>query len=1039
MSKRKNSRLNRFGLFLMLCFLTLPFLAMAEGERGEFAQVEEKVLEIMEEAKIPGLTLVVVKGDKTVFLKGFGYADLEKKEAVTGDTLFELASCSKAFTGLAARKLLSDGLINLDDPVTKYLPRLKVTYKGKEYPMTLRQILHQTNGIPTMSSSAKIPIADGPDALEKTVATLEGIELDFIPGTRFQYATINYDIIARVIEVVTKMPFEDYFRQMVLAPLELNNSEIGVDKENRPKNMAKGYKVSFSSPKEFDAPVFRGNNAAGYVLSNGKDMARWLKLQMGVYETPLAAEILETQKRDVTVPPSSFTHASYAMGWEVSLSGNGMIFHDGLNPSFSAHVAFHKASQTGVVVMANLGGITSNVSQAIRMIGGVALSKMFNTEFKGEYKYENGTDNAISVVSYILMGAMGGIVIFIVFLFWGLIKGTRGWENFDLKKILKIFATPILFIPFLYGAYLIPRAMADGTWTALRTWYPNGVMMVGYMILISIAMGFVAYVISVLFPHRNKYLRSAPMLILLSFLNGGANAVVIFLITSSLYSNIKLGYQLYYFGLAMVVYIFGRKVMQTKMVKITMDIVYELRMKLIRKIFYTSYQKFEKLHSGRVFATLNDDTGAVGGSANMFVGLSSSFITSIGCFIYLATIAFWATALTLGVIITIAALYYWVGRKAEVFMEDARDTRNVYMGLLNGLIEGFKELSLHVRKRQQYRGDVENSCDRFRSSSIIAAVKFINAFLVGESLLIMVLGAVCFAVPQFFPDISTITLMSFIMVLLYLIGPINGILNSIPGLLQLRIAWRRVQGFMKDIPANIDPQEIEALAEHKKTDIETLEAKGVMFKYESTEDEEGFAVGPIDFEAKKGEIIFIVGGNGSGKTTLANLLTGLYLPDEGTIRVNGKEISNYELGEYYSAVFAGFHLFQKLYNIDMDAKGEEAQEYLKLLHMDEKVSIKDGALSSINVSGGQRKRLALMQCYLEDCPIYLFDELAADQDPQFRKFFYRDLLMRMKERGKIVLAITHDDHYFDVADRVIKMDMGKIDHMSEDEYKKVTS
>ena len=183
--------------------------------------------------------------------------------------------------------------------------------------------------------------------------------------------------------------------------------------------------------------------------------------------------------------------------------------------------------------------------------------------------------------------------------------------------------------------------------------------------------------------------------------------------------------------------------------------------------------------------------------------------------------------------------------------------------------------------------------------------------------------------------------------------------------------------------------------------------------------------------------MFIIGGNGSGKTTLAKLLTGLYIPHDGEITVDGKPVANFQLGEYFSTVFSDFHLFDKLYNIDLsgETKRDEAQRYLETLHLDGKIELTGDSFSTTDLSGGQRKRLALLKCYLEDCPVYLFDEVAADQDPEFRKFFYRELLPKMKEKGKIVIAITHDDHYFDVADKVIKMDMGKIDVFTEGNVK----
>jgi putative ATP-binding cassette transporter len=218
---------------------------------------------------------------------------------------------------------------------------------------------------------------------------------------------------------------------------------------------------------------------------------------------------------------------------------------------------------------------------------------------------------------------------------------------------------------------------------------------------------------------------------------------------------------------------------------------------------------------------------------------------------------------------------------------------------------------------------------------------------------------------------------------------------------------------------------------HKGKTVESIEAQGLYFHYPGEDGGTGFTLGPIDLTVKKGETLFLVGGNGSGKTTLAKLLTGLYQPEKGIIKINGKEIKGEDYpGEYFSTVFGDFQLFKKLYNVNIEEKRPEIEKYLEVLDLQGKVRLKDGSFSTLNLSGGQRKRLALLQCYLEDCPIYLFDEVAADQDPEFRKFFYRDLLVRMKESGKIIIAITHDDHYFDLADKIIKLDMGEIDTLS---------
>jgi len=245
----------------------------------------------------------------------------------------------------------------------------------------------------------------------------------------------------------------------------------------------------------------------------------------------------------------------------------------------------------------------------------------------------------------------------------------------------------------------------------------------------------------------------------------------------------------------------------------------------------------------------------------------------------------------------------------------------------------------------------------------------------------------------------------------------------VPGLMRLKVAWTRIQGFIKEIPANLD---LNAEPTEDISEVQCISTKGLTFRYDNKIEKNNFEIGPINLEINRGQILFIIGGNGSGKTTLAKLITGLYSPHDGCIMINNEPVTGQELSENFSAVFSPTYLFEKLYDIDTQKKGIDIKHYLNVLDLDKKVQIENGKYSTIDLSGGQRKRLALLQCYLEDSPIYLFDEWAADQDPEYRKFFYRTLLPEMKKMGKIIIAITHDDHYFDVADQVLKMDQGKL-------------
>lgn len=1025
MNERKSLRFKVVVLGFVLLLLGFSLNAIERSKNPDFTDIGKKILELMEEVNIPGLSLVIVKGNEPAYIKGFGYADMEKKVPVTPDTLFELGPCSKAFTALAALKLERFGQIHLDDPVSKYLYRFYVNYEGKPCDITLRQLLHHTSGIP-FKSIDKIPESNSSDALEQTVKNLIGIELNHLPGIRFEYATVNYDIIGLVIENASCMSYEDYMMKHIIQPLGLTDTSVGKG-INRPM-ISTGFKIGFFKPREYDAPVYRGNNPAGYIVSNGKDMARWLKWQMGLIEkekrSDFYSSIQKSHERDKSVIPNLVDFSSYAMGWRAYVDGSDIIDHSGLNPNFSAYVGFSRKDKVGVAVLANSN--SSYTPDIGRFVMNYARGK--GTEI--HHIQGNTFDKTCSIISIILAFYLLCSVAFLLSIGYDVIKRRRRFEGFGLVKFAKLLRTLLILAPFLIGISLIPKAMSNVSWDTAIVWSPVSFQAALVLLLTALGMSYVGYFFSSLFPWKNKYLRSTPLLIVLSLLSGGANAMVIFLVSSALFSNIELVYQLYYFALSFFLYILGRKVLQTKLMRVSIDIIHDLRVRMVEKVFLTSYQKFENLDRGRVYATLNDDIFELGQSANIIAQLIIWVVTIVGVFVYLSIITFWATVVTILVVVAMVILYGIASRKTRGYFEDARDTRNVYMGLLNGLLNGFKELSLQMNKKREYKDDIENTSDIFRKKISRAILKFINASIIGESMLIVVLGAVAFAIPRIFPDISTFTLMSFIIIILYLIGPINGILNSIPTVVRIFVCWNRVKTFEQDIPANIDVKRLKEFQPRPKS-VEKIEAKDVVFEYESENEEERFKVGPLDFNTKKGEITFIIGDNGSGKTTLAKLLTGLYIPHQGKIEIesNCKKTVDTDgsLGEYFSAVFEDSHLFSKLYNVNLEGREKEVQNNIETLWLKDKVNVEDNAFSTLGLSSGQRKRLALLRCYLENSPIYLFDEVAADQDPQFRKFFYRNLLVRMKKRGKIVIAITRDEHYFDVADKVIKMDMGKIE------------
>jgi putative ATP-binding cassette transporter len=270
-------------------------------------------------------------------------------------------------------------------------------------------------------------------------------------------------------------------------------------------------------------------------------------------------------------------------------------------------------------------------------------------------------------------------------------------------------------------------------------------------------------------------------------------------------------------------------------------------------------------------------------------------------------------------------------------------------------------------------------------------------------------------------------------VFLFMLLPLDGLLNNVPTLNAARVSLDRIEKVMSEFGALRTAPAPDENASHAP--YRTLTLSNVTHSYFHERDERMFRVGPVNLTFRPGELVFIVGGNGSGKTTLAKVLTGLYEPEDGTIELDGKPVDFAERAAYrqrFTAVFNDFHLFDALLGIVDPNDASRAQADARAnalvakLALDHKVQVVNGAFSTRALSTGQRKRLALVVAYLEDRPFYLFDEWAADQDPQFKAVFYEQLLPELRSRGKTVLVISHDDRYFHLADRVLKLENGSI-------------
>lgn len=455
-----------------------------------------------------------------------------------------------------------------------------------------------------------------------------------------------------------------------------------------------------------------------------------------------------------------------------------------------------------------------------------------------------------------------------------------------------------------------------------------------------------------------------------------------------------------------------------------------LRMTLAGRILAVPLRRLEELGPARVNVTLLDDLPTVIGSMTLIPQLTLNITVVLGCLVYMGYLS-WQMLLGVLVFLGIGIVAYQLPlARAQVHVRALRERADDLFRHLRALTEAVKELKLHRGRREAFLHEqLKVTAVEVQGHSVAAQRAFSSAVSFGQVLIFLLIAAVVFALPGF-TTVERPVLTGYTFAILYMVGPVQAILNSMATLTRATTAMDRVERMglqLADAAAAPEPA-LPAPASDGPAGWRSLELDGVTHTYH-TERDGSFTLGPLDLSFRPGEIVFVTGGNGSGKTTLAKLLTGLYTPETGEVRLDGAPVDDGNRERYYAlftVVFSDYYLFDTLLGLGRGELDGDALHYLRELQIDHKVSVEGGKLSTTDLSAGQRKRLALLTAYLEDRPIYLFDEWAADQDPHFKNVFYRELLPAMRARGKTVFVISHDDRFYDVADRLIKLDSGRI-------------
>ncbi|AMS17015.1 MULTISPECIES: cyclic peptide export ABC transporter [Pseudomonas] len=457
-------------------------------------------------------------------------------------------------------------------------------------------------------------------------------------------------------------------------------------------------------------------------------------------------------------------------------------------------------------------------------------------------------------------------------------------------------------------------------------------------------------------------------------------------------------------------------------------IIAALRKDLGEKVLSAPITQIERYRSHRLIPVLTHDVDTISDFSFAFTPLAIAATVTLGCLGYLAYLSVPMFLMMVVAIIIGISVQYVAGGKGIRGFDLARDQEDELQRYYNAIASGAKELRMHRPRRYRMNTHrIRETADRIASIQVRSVNIYILAKTFGSMLFFVVIG-LALAMQAYNPNPDPTVITGFVLVLLYMKGPLENLVSYLPVVGKAKIAFGRISELSERF-SSPEPHLLLDATEAPKPVVHSLELRGVSYSPPAVEGSEPFHLGPINLDIKQGDIVFIVGENGCGKTTLIKLLLGLYQPQAGEIRLNGEAVTDLARDDYrqlFTTVFADYYLFDDLVQGGGQQSLDSASQYLDRLEIAHKVSVKDGAFTTTDLSTGQRKRLALVNAWLEGRPVLVFDEWAADQDPAFRRIFYTELLPDLKRLGKTIIVISHDDRYFDIADQLVRMKAGKV-------------
>lgn len=486
-------------------------------------------------------------------------------------------------------------------------------------------------------------------------------------------------------------------------------------------------------------------------------------------------------------------------------------------------------------------------------------------------------------------------------------------------------------------------------------------------------------------------------------------------------------------GLALVGFIWAQHKADTLVSAEVESILHQFRLSLFDKVRTASPETLETVGQGPIQAAMTQEMQTISNTLPMLMNGIQQLVLILFVSLYLAWLSLFAFAM-ISVLAALAVVIhlYRIKRVNEAVRAALEDEGKLFGGL-GDLLDGFKEVKMNNLRRDALLSRLTERSERTRDTKANIKQQWTRETAAVQLAFYMMMAAMVFIVPMFTSDYHDVAVQT-TTATLFLFGPIGSTIMTLPAFNDSEAALAKITSLQEDLGDALGKQrtrEANATAASNTNaplaDITEIALKDVRFTYPGPTG--GFSVGPLNARFKRGEITFITGGNGSGKSTMIALLTGLRAFDSGEITVNGTPLSTDQVQDYrdqFASVLAGYHLFDALYGID-PINEDKVNALLAQMEIADKVTLENNAFSTTSLSQGQRKRLALITALLEEKPVLVLDEWAADQDPHFRSVFYEKLLPDLRKQGKILICVTHDDRWFHIADHIYHVRDGQFD------------